>query len=881
MENIKPLETEPERAEQSAASIVPRARGSGGFRRLARYLAFAFGAVFSWACLALIVAALLLDAVVWMFGRGLPSHDQLASYEPQTISRVFSAEGHLLDEFANERRLFSPIEEIPPLVRHAFISAEDKNFYFHKGYDPVSMVKAALQAFRGSRLRGASTITQQVMKHFLLTRSRSVERKIKEVLLANRLEQTLSKDEILELYLNEIFLGRNSYGVTAAAQTYFNKPLEALSVQEAAYLAALPKAPSNYHPVRNRNDAVVRRNFVIEEMVENGYISTEQGQQAKDSELRTVMSGDFSSFRASLPPRSYFTDEIRRQLSNTFGDYEFFSGGLTIRATIDEDLQAVAQQALREGLESYDRTRGRNWQGTGLHLSPDAIEEEQSWREELSALSLPSDIAGWRGAVVLELVRGGAVIGVAGGDFGATGFVPDSDVGWARKPDGSGRAKMVSDLLTAGDVVLVKRGEGSSGGRAHWSLRQIPEIQGSFMAMDVNSGRVLAMHGGFSYEHSVFNRATQAMRQPGSAFKPFVYAAALDSRYTPATIVIDAPIEVETPEGLWRPMNSSKMFYGPVTLRTGIEMSRNLMTVRLAQDIGMETVSDYAETFGLYEHMDPFLANSLGAQETTLFDIVAGYAMFANGGERVTPTLVDRVQNRWGETIYRHDQRYCLDCGVRELLEGTIPQIVSHRLRVIDPITAYQVTSMMEGVVLRGTARYSVNPGVPVAGKTGTTNDSRDAWFIGYTPDIVAGCYMGFDSPKSLGKRAYGSNLCGPVFNEFIKAAVKRYGSSEFAVPEGGVFAKIDRTTGELLSNEAAASGNGRAIQEYFRFGTEPERGALRVVDGGFAMAADLEVFVPEDAEGAAADADAEPEEEPDEPSARGSFGSLSSGGLY
>lgn len=846
--------------------------------------ALGMGAIFSWACLALIAGALLLDAVVWMFGRGLPSHDQLASYEPPTISRVFSAEGHLLDEFANERRLFSPIEEIPPLVRNAFISAEDKNFYLHQGYDPIGMVKAAVQAMRGSRLRGASTITQQVMKHFLLTRSRSVERKIKEILLAYRLEQTLSKDEILELYLNEIFLGRNSYGVMAAAQTYFNKPLEALSAEEAAYLAALPKAPSNYHPVRNKDAALARRNFVIEEMVENGHISPEQGREAKGSDLKTVMSGDFNSFRASLPPRSYFTDEIRRQLSSAFGENEFFSGGLTIRATIDEELQAVAMQALRDGLVSYDRSWGRNWRGTGLTISADAIAEEQSWRESLSALDIPGDIEGWKGAVVLELVRGGAVIGVAGDELGSTGFIPDSDVEWARKPDGAGRARKVEDLLAAGDVALVERGEGNSGDRANWSLRQVPEIQGSFMAMDVNSGRVLAMHGGFSYQHSVFNRATQALRQPGSAFKPFVYAAALDSRYTPATIVIDAPIEVETPEGLWRPVNSSKMFYGPVTLRTGIEMSRNLMTVRLARDIGMETVSDYAETFGLYEHMDPFLANSLGAQETTLFDIVAGYAMFANGGERVIPTLVDRVQNRWGETIFQHDQRYCLDCSVPNLQEGAIPQIVSHRLQVIDPITAYQVTSMMEGVVLRGTARHTVKPGVPVAGKTGTTNESRDAWFIGYTPDIVAGCYMGFDSPKSLGKRAYGSNLCGPVFNEFIKAAVKRYGSSSFAVPDGGVFATIDRTTGELLSGAAAASGNGRAIQEYFRIGTEPVRGVLRVVDGGFAMAEDLEIFNPENDEEQVSESGAETEQTATAAApaqTRGSFGSMSSGGLY
>ncbi len=845
-------------------------------KAVAGFLPHALAGLFSWACLGLATGALILDAAVWIFAHDLPRHDQLADYEPPTISRIFSAEGRLLDEFALERRLFSPVEEIPPLVRNAFISAEDKNFYNHAGYDPVSMVKAVLQAMSGDRLRGASTITQQVLKNFLLSSNRSVERKVKEILLASRLEQTLTKNEILELYLNEIFLGQNSYGVTAAAQTYFNKPLEELSIEEAAYIASLPKAPSRYHPVRQKEAAVLRRNFVINEMVENGYISKSESRAAKQSELRTVMNGDFPSFRGSLPPRSYFTDEIRRELSNSFGEDEFFNGGLTIRATIDEELQETAARVLRAGLEKYDRERARGWRGTGMTINAGDLADEDKWRNILRSVELPRDIPGWKRAVALEFTREGAVVGIEGQPRGSRGIVPDSDVQWAAQPGGRGRAQAVSDILKAGDVVFVAQPEdGENGQENYWTLKQVPEIQGSFMAMDVNSGRVLAIHGGFSYGDSVFNRASQADRQPGSAFKPFVYAAALDSGYTPATIVIDAPIELRTVQGVWRPRNSSDKFYGPVPLRTGLEYSRNLMTVRLAEDVGMETVAGYAEMFGLYDHMDTYLANALGAQETTLFKIVAAYAMFANGGERVIPTLVDRVQNRKGRTVYRHDQRYCFDCEEPNLIDGAVPQIFSHRTQVIDPVTAYQVTAMMEGVVERGTARLTVRPGVPVAGKTGTTNESRDAWFIGFTPDIVAGCYMGYDTPRSLGKRAYGSNLCGPVFNEFIMEAVKKYGSSDFEPPAGGIFVAIDRSTGEPLSASAAES-SGRAIREFFRLGSEPVAGVTRIVDGGFAMASDLGVFDPEDDSGPAG-----AESGGERPPARGSFGSLSSGGLY
>ncbi len=878
----------------SSRTVTPETDGkptapAPGARFWIRRLQGALGFVFSWAVLAVLGAALLLDCLVWLFDRDLPNYEQLANYEPPIISRIFSSEGRLIDEFANERRLFSPIEEIPDLVKNAVISAEDKNFYTHRGYDPVGLVKAILDAMAGQRLRGASTITQQVMKNFLLDNERSAERKVKELILAYKIEKTLEKDQILELYLNQIFLGRNSYGVTAAAQTYFNKSLDELSIEEAAYLAALPKAPSRYHPVTARAAAMVRRNFVINEMVENGFIDEGEGELARQAELRTVQAGDFSSFRSRLPYRDYFTDEIRRQLSSSFGQDEFFNGGLTIRATVDAGLQATAAEVLRSGLESYDRERGRVWRGTGIVVDGEALEVEAAWRERLDDSGLPRDIPGWIPAIVLRMTDRGAHLGIRGRELDVDDIIGNADVEWVsarRRPDGgTDRVNGVADILEVGEVVFVADMAVEGDGPGRWSLRQIPEIQGAFVAIDANSGRVLAMQGGFSYQQSVFNRATQANRQPGSSFKPFVYAAALDTGYTPATIVIDAPIEFETPEGLWQPKNSGNDFLGPVPVRKGIEKSRNLMTIRIADDVGMDKVAGYARDFGIYEDMQPFLANSLGAQETTLFRMVAGYAMFANGGERVIPTLVDRVQNRRGRTVYNHDTRLCLDCAEPSLPGGAVPQVLAYRSRIIDAITAYQITSMMRGVVERGTASRVVDLGVPVAAKTGTTNESRDAWIIGFTPDIVAGCYMGFDEPRSLGRHAYGSNLCGPVFNSFMKEAVKRYGSAEFKIPEGGVFVAINRDTGVPSGSAGGEPGN-NDVAEYFRLGSEPRPGEIRIVDGGFVMGSDLAVYVPEDSQAQSSPAAiAEPETgaeaSEDAPGPSSSFGALSSGGLY
>lgn len=840
-----------------------------------------FGWIFSGLTIGAVLVVVAVGAIFWMYGRDLPDHQALASYEPATISRVYSGEGKVMDEFAHERRMFTPADEIPDIVKEAFVSAEDKHFYEHKGYDLQGIGKAVFdKVVKGQRLRGASTITQQVMKNFLLDGSRDYERKVKEIILATRLEASLSKDQILELYLNEIFLGQNSYGVTAAADTYFGKNLEEVTVAEAAYLAALPKAPSDYHPVRQKERAIGRRNYVLGQMRDNGYIDEAAYQLARNSDLRTVQSGEYASTRSERPPRDYFTDEIRRQLSGDFGEDEFFGGGLSIRATMDPVLQKEAALSLRAGLEKYDRNLGI-YRGPSGKIEDEKLTSELAWREALSKVDIPRDIEGWHPAVVLALTDSSARIGIEGVDEDADGhFLSMKEFNW-RPVLGNGRAGKKAgkpgDLLSVGDVIHVRAiTKDADGSFVRWSLRQIPRIQGGFMAMDTNTGRVLAMQGGFSYQASVFNRATQATRQPGSSFKPFVYASALDSGYSPSTIIIDAPIEVQTPQGLWRPKNASNKFYGPAPLRVGIERSRNLMTIRLAQDVGMNVVADYAERFGVYDDMGEFLANALGSQETTLFKMVAAYAMFANGGERVEPTLVDRVQDRWGKTIYRHDKRICEGCKLASLEPGVSPRITSDRERVMDAVTAYQLTSMMRGVVERGTASGTVKLGVPVAGKTGTTNDAKDVWFIGFTPNIVAGCYMGYDRPRALGRGASGGGMCGPVFNSFMKKAIKLYGSSDFEVPPNTRFIKFDRFSGARLSPDATGPN---VVAELFRMGEEPEYGVFSIIDGGFAMGEDLQLYGRDEGgnDTVVTTSTGEKKVIPK----KATFGSLSSGGLY
>lgn len=835
-----------------------------------RFILSFLGGLFSLMTLSVVVMPLGVGAIFWVYSKDLPSIAVLRNYTPATTSRIFSAEGQLLLEVGveGELRITAPIEDIPPLVQQAFVSAEDKNFFEHPGYDIRGIAAAIVDVVRtrGEVIRGASTITQQVVKNLLLDSSRSAERKIQEIVLAARITQAVPKERILELYLNEIYFGprdaefQNAYGIVAAARVYYNKSLDELNAQEAAYLAALPKAPSDYHPVDQLDRALERRNFVLREMFENGYITEDEYQVAVASPLQTVMNGDFEPYggdsrtpvvisdplvaaqvgtglapvpeeygltAASLtvPPMDYFGFEARRQLFQDFGSDEFKSGGFTARITVDPELQALAATSLRGVLEDFDRQEGV-WTGTGEVLSEEQLASEELWRAALADVRLPRDVNvvnPWLPAVVLGVTGEGARVGIEGvAEVEGGHIIPPRDLDWA--------SGAMGDLLSRGDVVLVRPITADADGSfVRWSLRQVPEVQGAFMAMDVNTGRVLAMQGGFWFEIglSELNRATQARRQPGSAFKPFVYAAALDSGYTPATIVMDAPIEVEVQGGeVWRPNNASDEFYGITPLRTGIEQSRNVMTVRLAQEVGMEIVSIYAEEFGVYDDMNPFLANALGSEETTLYDLVAAYAMFANGGERVEPTLVDRVQDRYGNTVFRHDERLCVDCQNPELPEGLAPAVLADRERVINEVTAYQITSMMEGVVDRGTASGTVNLPVAVAGKTGTTNEARDVWFVGFTSNIVAGCYIGYDTPRSLGAGAGGGSLCGPVFNAFMEEAIEQFGGTEFPVPEDCVFIKIDRFTGARVPDEAEGPG---VVSECFREGEIPVFGVTFV----------------------------------------------------
>ena len=806
---------------------------------MTRFIFSVLGGIFTLVTLGLIMGALTIGAVFYVYGRDLPDAATLASYQPATVTRIYSPEGTLIDEYAEQRRIYAEFDDIPDLVKNAFISAEDKNFYEHSGFDLRAIMAAIYEAVatRGQSVRGASTIPQQTAKNLFLGGERAIERKIKEVILANRMVSKIGREKILEIYLNEIFLGQNSYGVASAAQTYFNKNLSELGPEEVAYLAALPKSPSNLHPVRQEAEAIERRNFVLREMWQNGYLEAESYQEARVAPLLTVQSGDREAFSANRPERDYFTEQISRQLDGDFPDGVFETAGLTIRGTIDAEMQEIAAKALREALESYDRSQGE-WRGASATIETEDLEADvdgqPAWRGLLSNTGkLARDVEGWYPAVVLELRGSAARIGVENWGNGTDGhWITPSDLNWVR---GANEAR---DILSVGDVIHVRH-EGGSPEDPVFSLRQVPGVQGGFMAMDVNTGRVLAMQGGFSYRVSNYNRATQALRQPGSSFKPFVYAAALDSGFTPATIIIDAPIEVDVGGGeVWRPKNASRTFYGPTPLRTGIERSRNLMTVRLAEEVGMPVVAGYAQRFGVYDRMQPFLANSLGSQETSLYRMVSAYAMFANGGERVEPTLVDRVQDRWGTTIYRHDERICEDCGTRGLAEGELPDIKSDRKRVMNPITAYQLTSMMRGVVERGTASGTVKLPVPTAGKTGTTNDARDVWFVGFTSTIAAGCYIGYDSPQPLGRGASGGAMCGPVFQKFMTEAIKKYGGGRFAIPRGGNFIKIDRYSGARLPDYASGE---HVVAEYFREGEQPVFGVA--FDGGFAMGANLPLF--------------------------------------
>ncbi|MBV2185200.1 MAG: penicillin-binding protein 1A, partial [Rhizobium sp.] len=693
--------------------------------------------------------------------------------------------------------------------------AEDKNFYNHPGVDIYGLGRAILVNVQnlgsGRRPVGASTITQQVAKNFLLSSDQTIDRKVKEAILSFRIEQTYSKDKILELYLNEIFFGMNAYGIAGAALTYFDKSVTELTIAETAYLAALPKGPSNYHPFRHTEAAIERRNWVIDRMVENGFVVKADGEEAKKEPLGVTGRRTGSYLFAS----DYFAEEVRRQIIEKYGDKSLYEGGLSVRTSLDPQMQIFARKALQDGLITYDQRRGYRGPVAKISAAGD-------WGAELAKINALSDVPEWKLAVVLAVSTSRVDIGLqpakeAGGKVVAereTATIAADDMEWAYRSASGDRktAKSPEGVLAPGDVVFVEKKE--EGG---YRLRQPPKVQGGLVAMDPHTGRVLAMVGGFSYAQSEFNRATQAMRQPGSSFKPFVYAAALDNGYTPASVIMDAPIEFVSGGQVWRPQNYGGGSAGPSTLRLGIEKSRNLMTVRLANDMGMNLVAEYAERFGIYDKMNPVLAMSLGSGETTVLRMVSAYAVLANGGKQIKPTLIDRIQDRYGKTIFRHEERVCEGCNANGWEGQEEPAIVDNREQVLDPMTAYQITSIMEGVVTRGTAAGKIKLDRPTAGKTGTTNDEKDAWFVGYTPDLVAGLYIGFDSPAPLGRGATGGSMSAPIFNEFMQDAVAGTPPGKFRLPEGMSLIPINRKTGMY-----AAEGDPDTIIEAFKPGTGP-----------------------------------------------------------
>jgi penicillin-binding protein 1A len=806
---------------------------------LLSFLGFGFGS----AVLLFLVGSAAAAFYIWRESKDLPDYESLAKYEPPVMTRIHAHDGSLIAEYARERRIFVPINTIPKLVIAAFLSAEDKRFYEHGGIDPQGMARAVVKLVEiklsgsGKRPQGASTITQQVAKNFLLGNERSLNRKLKEAVLVQRIEQTFGKNRILELYLNQIFLGLNSYGVAAASLNYFGKSLSDLSLDEAAYLAALPKGPNNYHPFRQKERAIERRNWVLAEMYDNGYITEAELKEAQAKPLAVTP----RPFGARLFAAESFAEEVRRELIALYGKEKLERGGLSVRTTLDPKLQIFARQALAAGLIRFDRKRG--------YRGPiDRIDVGGDWGALLAARHVPEDVVVWRLGAVLEVGDEQAVVGLQP-KFQPDGTLPTSRervtvplafLQWARAfVDGTAlgpEVKAATDVLAVGDVVYVAPSKDA----ARWLLVQLPDVEGALVAMDPHTGRVLALVGGFSYGRSQFNRAVQALRQPGSSFKPIVYAAALDSGYTPASVVLDAPIEFKMPDGsMWKPKNYQDKFFGPSTLRRGIEQSRNVMTVRLAADLGMVRIADLAQRLGIYDDLPRQLAMALGAGETTLLKMTAAYSMIDNGGKKIEATLIDRVQDRFGRTVYRHDKRDCGACNAAAYVPGeSEPELLDVREQVMSPYTAYQITSMMEGVVARGTGRKLLALGKPVAGKTGTSNEEKDAWFIGFTPDLAVGVYIGYDNPRPMGRGRTGGEVAAPIVVDFMKLALREKPATPFRVPRAIELVPIDAKSGRR-----AVFGQEGVILEAFKPGDEPPE-ATKVIGEGLVSAAPPEAGV-------------------------------------
>ena len=798
-----------------------------------KYLTLFFAVLFNWFTLGLICFVLAIQIAISYYGKDLPSSYEITNYKPILVTKVFDDKGNIVDNFYNEKRVFLPYNEIPQSLIHAFISAEDKNFFSHKGYDPISLLKAFYDAFNGKRMRGASTITQQVMKNFLLTNERSVTRKIKELILAFRLEKNMTKDKILEVYLNEIYLGQGTYGILAASYKYFGKSVYDLTISENAFLASLPKAPNRYHPVKNKQAATTRRNFVLKEMYENGFINKNEYMNEKKEVLSSFIDKKNKNVlkQGIETNRSYFSSEIRRQMLNIVSKENFYNDGFIIKTSLNKKLQNFVKEELQKELINYDIKKGIFYGPVNkIQTSLDPFNLEL----KVENLNLPEIKPSWKKAVLLDKQNNNLIIKVLNTPLDKNiNFLNSSWVKFYIENNVKKKSTNPGDFLSVGDIIYVEKSIDKKG---FWDLRQIPKIQGSLIVMEANSGRVLALQGGFSYEDSFYNRATQARRQPGSLFKPFVYAAALENGYHPTSIIVDAPINFETSKGIWSPKNASNNWLGVAPLRKGLELSKNLMTIRLANEIGINEVAKYANIFNLYDNMPNLLSYSIGAGETTLLKLVSAYSSFANGGYEVEYSFIDRVQNYKGETIFQKDYLECQNCNS---VNGNIifPVIKSKNKRILDPLTVYRINSMLQGVVKRGTASQTVGKlNFEIAGKTGTTNKAKDAWFIGYTPDLVIGCYIGYDKPTPLGDDASGGKLCGdPVSRLFKKILIKKV---NWKKPKNTIEVLVNMDTGIRVEDDQKEENT---IYELFRKGQEPKIGeTANLIDGGFSMGQDL-----------------------------------------
>ncbi len=725
----------------------------------------------------LLISTLILISIIsllWTYSNKLPDYKYLKSYKPPVSSKMYSGDGILVSDFSSEKRIFVPYSAIPLKVINSFLSAEDKNFFKHPGVDAKGVIRAfknnIFNYFNSKRLQGASTITQQVAKNFLLTNEVSIDRKIKEAILAFRIERALSKKRILELYLNQIYLGEGAYGIASASLIYFDKPIGELNYSEAALLASLPKAPSKYNPYKNKNLSKYRRNLVIKNLFENSYINYESYQNLIDSEIILK-----KRKRIFLEDSRYYVEDIRKKVVETYGYDKVYKQGFNIKTPLNLKLQNLATESLRDGLIKYDRRKG--WRGPLINKK---INDD--WYKDLSKFNLEKSTK-WKLGIVKRIDKFEAVIETKDK---ISGIISHNDISWTRKN--------LKELFKIGDVIYVKK---ISDG--NYSLQQLPKANGGIVVMDPFSGRVLAMTGGFSFKKSEFNRASQALRQPGSAFKPFIYALALENNFTPSTLILDAPLVLDQGNDLklWKPENYGKKFYGSSTLRTGVEKSRNLMTVRIAMELGIDKIINFSKRLNIYENPEELMSVSLGSAETTLLKITTAYCSFVNGGKLVTPILVDRIQDSEGNTIFNNEKRYCKNCEQISFKGNNIPEIKDDFKQIFSPETAYQMTSILEGVIERGTGKGLKDLNLDIAGKTGTTNKNTDTWFIGFTSNLVIGVYVGYDNPKSLGKFETGSKTAMPIFKHFIQKTANNYEARPFKVSKNIKMMVVDVNTGK------------------------------------------------------------------------------------